>query len=168
MVWKDIKSYNLSEDELKKAKFAKIVTNKGEMIFELFYKDAPENVANFAHLANSGFYDNLAFHRVIPGFVAQGGCPKGDGTSGPDWRVKCEVDTNLNKHKKGALSMAHAGKDTGGSQFFICFGEQPHLDGEHTVFGQIIDKKDFKVLDSIEVGDKIEKIEVFEDFSLFE
>lgn len=167
MIWKDIKTYKLPEEELKKLKYAKITTNKGAMAFELFYKDAPENVANFAHLANSGFYNGLGFHRVIKGFVVQGGDPIGDGTGGPEWRVVCETDNNAHKHLKGALSMAHAGKDTGGSQFFICLGEQPHLDGVHTVFGQIIDEKDFKVLDAIEQGDVIETIEVFEDFSLF-
>lgn len=167
MIWKDIKTYKLPEEELKKLKYAKITTNKGAMAFELFYKEAPENVANFAHLANSGFYNGLGFHRVIKGFVVQGGDPIGDGTGGPEWRVVCETDNNPHKHLKGALSMAHAGKDTGGSQFFICLGEQPHLDGVHTVFGQIIDEKDFKVLDSIEQGDTIESIEVFEDFSLF-
>lgn len=167
MIWKDIKTYSLSEEELKKLKYAKVTTNKGEMIFELFHKDAPQNVANFAELANSGFYNGLKFHRVIKGFVAQGGCPKGDGTGGPEWRVKCEVTTNLNKHKKGALSMAHAGRDTGGSQFFICFGEQPHLDGEHTVFGQIRDKESLAVLDKLEMNDVIEKVEILEDLQLF-
>jgi len=167
MIWKDIKTYSLSDEELRKLKFAKITTNKGSMIFELFYKDAPQAVSNFAELANSGFYNNLGFHRVIRGFMAQGGCPNGDGRGGPGWRIKCETTSNPNKHIKGALSMAHAGKDTGGSQFFICFDRQPHLDGEHTVFGQIRDKDSLAVLDTIEMGDKIEKVEIFEDLELF-
>lgn len=167
MIRKSIKTYNLSQEELKKLRYAKITTNKGEMLFELFYKDAPQNVANFAELANSGFYNGLKFHRVIKGFVAQGGCPKGDGTGGPDWRVKCEVATNPNRHKRGALSMAHVGRDTGGSQFFICFVDLPHLDGEHTVFGQIRDNDSLSVLDKLEMNDVIEKIEILEDLQLF-
>ena len=99
---------------------------------------------------------------MIQGFVAQGGCPIGNGTGGPGYRIKCELDNNPHKHKKGVLSMAHAGRDTGGSQFFICFAQQPHLDGEHTVFGGIEtgDLESFKVLDSIKQGDIIESISI--------
>lgn len=102
---------------------------------DLFEKDAPGTVANFEKLANSGFYNGLKFHRVIAGFMSQGGCPSGTGTGGPGYKIKCETKGNPNKHKPGSLSMAHAGPDTGGSQFFICHESQPHLDGKHTVFG---------------------------------
>ena len=116
-------------------------TNEGEITFELFSNDAPNTVNNFIKLVNDGFYNGLAFHRVIPGFMAQGGCPNTregsngmPGTGGPGYSIKCEINTN--KHLKGSLSMAHAGKDTGGSQFFIVYEPQPHLDGVHTVFGK--------------------------------
>ena len=116
-------------------------TDEGDITFELFSNDAPNTVNNFIKLVNDGFYNGLAFHRVIPGFMAQGGCPntregsKGmPGTGGPGFSIKCEI--NPNKHLKGSLSMAHAGKDTGGSQFFIVYEPQPHLDGVHTVFGK--------------------------------
>ena len=116
-------------------------TNEGEITFELFSNDAPNTVNNFIKLVNDGFYNGLAFHRVIPGFMAQGGCPNTregssgmPGTGGPGYSIKCEI--NPNKHLKGSLSMAHAGKDTGGSQFFIVYEPQPHLDGVHTVFGK--------------------------------
>jgi len=116
-------------------------TDEGEITFELFSNDAPNTVNNFIKLVNEGFYNGLAFHRVIPGFMAQGGCPNTKegangmpGTGGPGYSIKCEI--NSNKHLKGSLSMAHAGKDTGGSQFFIVYEPQPHLDGVHTVFGK--------------------------------
>ena len=116
-------------------------TDKGKITFELFSNDAPNTVNNFIKLVNDGFYNGLAFHRVIPGFMAQGGCPNTregsngmPGTGGPGYSIKCEI--NPNKHLKGSLSMAHAGKDTGGSQFFIVYEPQPHLDGVHTVFGK--------------------------------
>ena len=116
-------------------------TDEGEISFELFSNDAPNTVNNFIKLVNDGFYNGLSFHRVIPGFMAQGGCPNTregsngmPGTGGPGYSIKCEI--NLNKHLKGSLSMAHAGKDTGGSQFFIVYEPQPHLDGVHTVFGK--------------------------------
>ena len=116
-------------------------TDEGEITFELFSNDAPNTVKNFIKLVNEGFYNGLAFHRVIPGFMAQGGCPNTKegssgmpGTGGPGYTIKCEI--NSNKHLKGSLSMAHAGKDTGGSQFFIVYEPQPHLDGVHTVFGK--------------------------------
>jgi len=119
-------------------------TEVGNINIELFSEDAPNTVNNFTKLINDGFYDGLAFHRVIPGFMAQGGCPNTrngasgmPGTGGPGYNIKCEI--NLNKHLKGSLSMAHAGKDTGGSQFFIVYEPQPHLDGVHTVFGKTDD-----------------------------
>jgi len=116
-------------------------TDEGDITFDLFPNDAPNTVNNFIKLVNDGFYNGLSFHRVIPGFMAQGGCPNTregsngmPGTGGPGYSIKCEINTN--KHLKGSLSMAHAGKDTGGSQFFIVYEPQPHLDGVHTVFGK--------------------------------
>ena len=119
-------------------KVAIIETEKGTIELELFEEDAPNTVANFEKLIEEGFYDGLTFHRVIPNFVIQGGCPNGNGTGGPGYTIKCETEGNPNKHGTGALSMAHAGKDTGGSQFFITHSPQPHLDGVHTVFGHVI------------------------------
>ena len=129
-------------------KTATFETNKGTITAEMYEKDAPGTVANFEKLANEGYYDNIQFHRVIPDFVVQGGCPnakiggkpKGSpGTGGPGWTIKCETRGNPQTHKVGALSMAHAGKDTGGSQFFMVLSESgtKHLNGVHTVFGQI-------------------------------
>ena len=169
MFRKELKEYNLPEEELNKLQYAIVKTNKGDIKIKLYPKDAPNTVANFAALANSGFYDGLKFHRVIPGFMAQGGCPHSKdnpalaGTGGPGWAIKCETDNGI-KHKRGALSMAHAGKDTGGSQFFITFVDTPHLDGVHTVFGGIEedDIESFRVLDSIKQNDDIESIEVVE------
>ena len=119
-------------------------TVEGKITLDLFSKDAPNTVENFTKLVNQGFYDGLTFHRVIPGFMAQGGCPNTregasgmPGTGGPGYKIKCEI--NNNKHLTGSLSMAHAGKDTGGSQFFIVYEPQPHLDGVHTVFGKTDD-----------------------------
>ncbi|MWV61392.1 peptidylprolyl isomerase [Helicobacter saguini] len=161
----ELKTFSLPESELEKLKYAVITTNKGVINIELYPKDAPQAVSNFASLAQSGFYNGLNFHRVIAGFMAQGGDPKGDGTGGPGYRIKCEVENNPHKHLRGTLSMAHAGRDTGGSQFFICFAPQPHLDGQHTAFGRIPvwDRNSLKVLDSIKQGDKIEKIEIKEE-----
>ncbi|WP_104697797.1 MULTISPECIES: peptidylprolyl isomerase [unclassified Helicobacter] len=160
----ELKIYDIDNKELEKLQYSKIHTNRGVITLKLFPNEAPQTVTNFATLANQGFYNNLKFHRVIPDFVAQGGCPNGIGTGGPGYRIKCEVAGNPHKHIKGALSMAHAGRDTGGSQFFICFSSFPHLDGEHTVFGQIDsqDQESMNVLDSIKQNDVIEKIEIFE------
>ena len=116
---------------------------------------------NFAKLAGEGFYDGLIFHRVIPGFVAQTGCPNGNGTGGPGYTTPCETENNPHKHTRGAVSMAHRGKDTGGSQFFICFEPQPHLNGVHTVFGQVTDGMD--TVDSILQGDRMESIRIVEE-----
>ncbi|WP_104722545.1 peptidylprolyl isomerase [Helicobacter mesocricetorum] len=151
----ETKVFDTSKEVLDKLQFAVIKTQKGNMTIKLFPNEAPNTVANFASLAQSGFYDNLNFHRVISGFVAQGGCPEGSGRGGPGYTIACELENNPHRHLKGTLSMAHAGKDTGGSQFFICFAPQPHLDGEHTIFGQIEDEQSLKVLDSIREGDII-------------
>ncbi len=143
-------------------KIAIIHTEKGDMKLELFGDEAPITVCNFANLANEGFYKDLSFHRVIPNFVIQGGCPYGNGVGGPGYEIVCECDEQSHKHLRGTLSMAHAGRDTGGSQFFVCHSPQPHLDGVHTVFGQISseDKESLEVLDSIRQGDKIIDIEI--------
>lgn len=161
---KELKEYNLSEDELSKIQWAKMSTAKGDIWLKLYSDETPNTVANFAHLAQSGFYNDLNFHRVIPGFMAQGGCPLGTGTGGPDWAIACETDKNTSKHRKGTLSMAHAGPNTGGSQFFICFVDTPHLDGVHTVFGGIEedDADSLAVLDSIEGQDAINSVEILE------
>jgi len=134
-------------------KQAVIETDKGTITIELYADKAPVAVGNFQRLANRGFYNGLTFHRVIPNFMIQGGCPKGDGTGGPGYTIKCETKGNPHKHLRGSLSMAHAGKDTGGSQFFICHKAQPHLDGVHTVFGKVI--SGIEVVDQIQVGDKM-------------
>lgn len=154
-----LKEFNLG-DELNGFKFAIIKTDKGDMKFELFGDEAPQAVSNFATLAKNGFYKGLNFHRVIPNFVIQGGCPIGNGTGGPGYRIKCECVGQKHKHLRGSLSMAHAGRDTGGSQFFVCHSPQPHLDGVHTIFGQIVDETSLEVLDSIRQGDKIIDIEI--------
>ena len=160
----ELKEYDLSKDELNKLQYAKMSTTKGDIWIKLTPENTPNTVANFAHLANDKFYDGLNFHRVIDGFMAQGGCPQKTGTGGPDWAIECETQKDGQVHKKGSLSMAHAGKDTGGSQFFICFVPCPHLDGGHTVFGAIEtnDKESFEVLDSIRQEDDINSIEIFE------
>lgn len=141
------------------AKQAKItLENGGEVVLDLFDKDAPNTVANFEKLANEGFYNGLSFHRVIPGFVAQGGCPNGTGTGGPGYTINCEINTN--KHERGSLAMAHAGRNTGGSQFYICYQPQPHLDGQHTVFGKVA--KGMEYVDAFNNGTKMAKVEVSE------
>ncbi len=148
-------------------KTAEIHTAKGVMKAELYEDDAPGTVANFEKLANSGFYDGLSFHRVIPDFVIQGGCPntregaKGiPGTGGPGYKIKCELTGQKQYHDRGALSMAHAGRDTGGSQFFICHNRQgtQHLDRKHTVFGMVFEGTE--IIDQIQARDRILKIVV--------
>ena len=160
----ELKTYEINPEELNQLQYANIKTNRGDILLKLYPESAPQAVTNFSTLAKSGFYQGLKFHRVISGFVAQGGCPYGTGTGGPGYRIVCEVKNNPKKHKRGSLSMAHAGRDTGGSQFFICFVDLPHLDGEHTVFGGIeeSDKESFDVLDSIKMGDIINDIEILE------
>lgn len=158
----ELKVYEIDANELAKFKFAVIKTDKGDMIAELYPEETPQTVANFANLAKSGFYNGLNFHRVIPNFVIQGGCPYGSGIGGPGWRIKCECVGQKRKHNRGSLSMAHAGRDTGGSQFFVCHSAQPHLNGVHTVFGELINDESKAVLDSIRQGDKITTIEIKE------
>ncbi len=133
------------------------------MKVEFYEKDAPNTVKNFCDLAEKGFYDGLTFHRVIPDFVIQGGCPNGSGTGGPGYKIKCELTGGNQYHDRGVLSMAHAGRDTGGSQFFICHSRNntAHLDRNHTCFGKVIEGLD--VIDAIRAGDTIERIEIFEE-----
>lgn len=144
------------------SKTATINTEKGSMKVIFYEQDTPGTAANFIKLAESGFYNGLTFHRVIPDFVIQGGCPLGTGTGGPGYKIKCETSGGNQYHERGALSMAHAGKDTGGSQFFICHSRNntAHLDGVHTVFGKVVEGLD--VIDDIRQGDKIISIEVTE------
>ena len=131
-----------------------IKTNHGDMKVEFYEKDAPNTVANFVKLAKDGFYDGLTFHRVLPDFVIQGGCPKGNGTGGPGYKIDCELNGENQHHDKGILSMAHAGPNTGGSQFFICHGRQntQHLDRKHTCFGKVVEE--LEIIDQIQQGDK--------------
>lgn len=138
----------------------KISTDKGHMIAELYDEATPITVKNFLDLINKGFYNGLNFHRVIPNFVIQGGCPEGTGRGGPGYNIPCEVTAPNQFHDKGVLSMAHAGRNTGGSQFFICHNRQgtQHLDGNHTCFGKIVEGVD--VIDQIAQGDKINSIEL--------
>lgn len=143
-------------------KKGQITMENGNVItLEFFSDDAPNTVANFEKLANQGFYNGLTFHRVIPGFVAQGGCPYGTGTGGAGYTIKCETEGNPNKHVRGALSMAHAGKDTGSSQFFICYDAFPHLDGVHTVFGRVIEGMEH--VDQIKQGDRMKEVKVWDE-----
>lgn len=137
-----------------------IETEKGTMRADLYSEDAPGTVENFVKLSEEGFYDGLTFHRVIPDFVIQGGCPKGDGTGGPGYTIDCETDGEKQVHDRGVLSMAHAGRNTGGSQFFVCHNRQNtrHLDGKHTVFGRVVDGDE--VIDEIAAGDKILSITI--------
>ena len=134
---------------------ATIVTNKGTMIADLYDKETPITVANFVKLAKDGFYNGLTWHRVLPDFVIQGGCPENTGAGGPGYTIKCEVDAEKQHHERGVLSMAHAGRDTGGSQFFVCHSrtQTAHLDGNHTCFGIVTEGVD--VVDDIRVGDLI-------------
>ena len=142
---------------------AEIITKKGTMKVAFFEQDAPTTVENFCTLDKKGFYDGLTFHRVIPNFVIQGGCPKGNGTGGPGYKIKCELSGKNQYHDRGVLSMAHAGKDTGGSQFFICLSRAntQHLDKKHTVFARIIGG--LEVIESIRTNDVIEHIKILDD-----
>ena len=141
-------------------KKAIIDTEKGKMTVEFFEKDAPKTVKNFTDLIEKGFYDGITFHRVLPDFVVQGGCPEGTGVGGPGYSIDCELDGENQYHDKGVLSMAHAGKDTGGSQFFVCHSRNntSHLDGVHTCFGKVTEG--LEVIDEIAEGDAIEEIVV--------
>ncbi|MBO7226672.1 MAG: peptidylprolyl isomerase [Bacteroidales bacterium] len=142
---------------------AEIKTNKGTMKVLFYENDAPNTVANFVKLSKSGFYDGLTFHRVIPEFVIQGGCPRGDGTGGPGYKIKCELDGGNQYHDRGVLSMAHAGRDTGGSQFFICLNREntQHLDRHHTCFGKVYEG--IEVIDNIRQRDIIESITIIDE-----
>lgn len=144
-------------------KTAEIHTEKGMMKVEFFENDAPKTVKNFIDLSEKGFYDGLTFHRVIPEFVIQGGCPNGTGAGGPGYTIDCELDGDNQYHDRGVLSMAHAGRNTGGSQFFICHNRQntQHLDRNHTAFGKVVEGLD--VIDEIHQGDVIQKIIIIED-----
>ena len=139
-------------------KKAEIHTQNGIMKIEFYQEDAPNTVQNFIDLAKRGFYDGLTFHRVIPNFVIQGGCPDGTGAGGPGYSIDCELSGNNQYHDKGVLSMAHAGKNTGGSQFFICHGRAntSHLDRKHTCFGKVVEG--LTVIDTIKQGDIIDKV----------
>ena len=148
---------------------ATISTSKGDMIVELYENETPVTVENFVKLIKSEFYDGLSFHRVIPDFVIQGGCPNSrdgaegmPGTGGPGYSIKCEVNAEKQYHDRGVLSMAHAGRDTGGSQFFVCHSRTntAHLDRNHTCFGKVIEG--LEVIDQIEQGDKINSIKINE------
>ncbi|MBW6489581.1 MAG: peptidylprolyl isomerase [Lentimicrobium sp.] len=141
---------------------AEIHTEKGLMKVNFYEKDAPNTVANFVKLSKSGFYNGLTFHRVIPDFVIQGGCPNGTGAGGTGYSIDCELDGDNQYHDRGVLSMAHAGRNTGGSQFFICHSRQntAHLDRNHTCFGKVYEGLD--VIDKIRGGDKITEIKIIE------
>ena len=132
----------------------KINTDKGTMVVEFYEKDAPNTVNNFVKLTKEGFYKDLNFHRVIPGFVAQGGCPDGNGMGGPGYKIDCELNGDNQYHDKGVLSMAHAGRNTGGSQFFLCHNRQgtQHLDKQHTCFGKVTEG--LELVEKIQQGDK--------------
>lgn len=141
-------------------KTAEIVTAKGTMKVEFYEKDAPKTVANFIDLASHGFYDGLTFHRVVPDFVIQAGCPDGIGSGGPGYEIDCELDGDNQYHDRGVLSMAHRGRNTGGSQFFICHSrnQTAGLDRHHTCFGKVVDG--LEVIDEVREGTVIEKIVV--------
>ena len=141
---------------------AEIHTSKGIMKIQFYEKDAPNTVKNFIDLAEHNFYDGLTFHRVIPNFVIQGGCPDGTGAGGPGYSIKCELDGDNQYHDRGVLSMAHAGRDTGGSQFFICHSRDntAHLDRNHTCFGKVYEG--LEVIDKIVQGDVMEKVLIVE------
>jgi len=151
---------SLIKQEMSKAV---IKTEKGDLTVQFYDADAPGTVANFHKLAKSGYYDGVTFHRVIPDFVVQGGDPTGTGAGGPGYEIKCELDGGNQYHDRGVLSMAHRGRDTGGSQFFICHSRTntAHLDGNHTCFGKVIENVD--VIDEIRQGDKILSIEIIEE-----
>lgn len=141
---------------------AEMVTDKGTLLIEFYDDDAPLAVQNFIDLSKKGFYDGLKFHRVIPGFVVQGGCPDGTGAGGPGYTIPCELDGTRQYHDRGVLSMAHRGRNTGGSQFFICHNRQntAHLDRNHTCFGKVVEG--LEIIDDIRAGDVIQKVTIIE------
>lgn len=142
---------------------AEMITDKGTMVIEFYDKDAPIAADNFIKLSKEGFYNGLTFHRVIPNFVVQGGDPDGTGGGGPGYSIKCELDGDNQYHDRGVLSMAHRGRDTGGSQFFICHSRDntAHLDNHHTCFGRVIEGLD--IIDQIKEGDVIKEVKVLEE-----
>lgn len=142
---------------------AEIYTSKGVMKVSFYDEDAPGTVENFINLSEKGFYDGLTFHRVIPDFVIQGGCPNGNGAGGPGYKINCELDGENQYHDRGVLSMAHAGRNTGGSQFFICHSRRntSHLDRKHTCFGKVYEG--LEIIDAIRQGDLIEKIVIVKE-----
>ena len=144
-------------------KKAIITTAKGVMKIELYEKDAPNTVKNFCELIEKGFYNGLSFHRVIPDFVIQGGCPNGTGSGGPGYKINCELDGENQYHDRGVLSMAHAGRNTGGSQFFICHSRKntAHLDRNHTCFGKVVEG--VEVIDEIRQGDVMQSVVIVEE-----
>ena len=154
------KNITRKQNKMSEEKFTtgEIQTAKGVLKFELYDDDAPGTVANFKKLISQGFYDGLTFHRVIPGFMVQGGCPNGTGAGGPGYTINCELKGSKQYHDRGVMSMAHRGLNTGGSQFFICHSRQntSHLDGVHTCFGKVIEGLD--IIDDIRGGDVMEKV----------
>ena len=144
--------------DISKSYACSIETNRGTIEIELYAEAAPNTVNNFVFLAEQGYYDGIAFHRVIPNFMIQGGDPTGSGSGGPGYRFEDEFDGNPHTHQTGSLSMANAGPNTNGSQFFICHGPQPHLDGKHTVFGKVTSGQD--IVDAIAQGDTMQKVSV--------
>ena len=151
------KAPQAGDDDIPEGNHILMETDEGNISIELFPDVAPNTVANFKALAAKGYYDGLSFHRVIPGFMAQGGCPRGDGTGGPGYKVKAEF--NDIKHERGVISMARAADpDSAGSQFFICFDAHPHLDRQYTAFGKVTEGMD--VVDRITIGSKINKVSV--------
>ncbi len=151
-IWKDEQAFRKAEAEADDLPRIRLTTSKGDIVIELFENEAPNTVANFISLVEKGWYDGLTFHRVLPGFMAQGGDPTGTGSGGPGYRIKCECVNEVHRnHFRGTLSMAHAGRDTGGSQFFLTFVPTKHLDGKHTVFGRVIEG--FEVLAKLQRRD---------------
>ncbi|MCF0073536.1 peptidylprolyl isomerase [Dyadobacter sp. CY261] len=142
---------------------AEMITDKGTMLIEFYDEDAPNTVKNFVDLSKKGFFDGLIFHRVIPDFMVQGGDPTGTGRGGPGYKIDCELTGGNQYHDRGVLSMAHAGRNTGGSQFFICHSRNntAHLDRNHTCFGRVVEGVD--TVDLIRQGDKIQKITIIEE-----
>jgi peptidyl-prolyl cis-trans isomerase B (cyclophilin B) len=162
----DRKVYDNNDFHIKEcffmAKKGYILMENGDKIeFDLFPNEAPGTVENFEKLANEGFYNGVIFHRVIPGFVSQGGDPTGTGMGGPGYTINCETEGNPHKHIPGSLSMAHAGRNTGGSQFFIVHESQPHLNGVHTVFGQVT--SDLSAVRNMRNGDKMVEVKVYDE-----
>ena len=160
--WVVFSLYSHQISQIGKIMKAEIHTVKGVMKIEFFEEDAPNTVKNFTDLAKKGYYDGLTFHRVIDDFVIQGGCPKGDGTGGPGYNIDCELDGENQVHDTGVLSMAHAGKNTGGSQFFVCHSRTntKHLDGVHTCFGRVYEG--VEIIDQIQAGDKMDMVLVID------